>query len=331
MLSERASGPAEPERSGRQAAWRRFWPVAALLILLVRLARSRPALSAAVAVATLAADLLYTNHPINPTAPVELFATRPPLVEAAGSGSSHFRIDSDLELVGTALPVRPGWSEQALTALEMRLTLLYGAALDGVRDARDTSPNKLFTPEFLEHRRRVRQWTEQRRHALLGRLNIRYFITPAGPAPPPSLHQVAVVQTLTRRLAVWEIEDWRPRVELPGGTARIVEEFPAEVAVRAESAAAGTLLLRDRYDRGWRARLDGAPISVEPSEDGFRAVRLPPGRHTVRFFYRPWTFLVGASISAAAFLLLVLLALGEAPSRRSSKTPAGTQPSPGPA
>jgi hypothetical protein len=206
-----------------------------------------------------------------------------------------------------SLPIREGWSSEAVEALQSRLAFAYGAALDGVRDGRDLSPNRLYTPEYYRFRTQVMAWKAQRDLRPLGAYNIRYFVAPAGAAPSIGVKQVAVVPTLAQPMSVWEIEGWRPRAEIEGGSAHIVAEEPTRVALQVESAKGGTLLLRDRYHRGWKAWVDGAAAAVEP-QGLFRTVQVPPGGHRVEFAYRPWTFFAGAAISIAALLAWFLVA-----------------------
>src|SRR6185295_9270657 len=107
---------------------------------------------------------------------------------------------------------------EAVEALQSRLVFSYGAALDGVRDGRDLSPNRLYTPEYYRFGIQVMAWKAQRDLRPLGAYNIRYYVTPEGSPLPAGVKQVAVVPTLGHPMAVWEIENWRPRAEIDGGS-----------------------------------------------------------------------------------------------------------------
>lgn len=93
------------------------------------------------------------------------------------------------------------------------------------------------------------------------------------------------------------------------GTARIVADAPAHVAVEATSRQAALLVLADTWDRGWTATLDGAAAPILQVDHAFRGVAVPPGTHRVEFDYRPLSLRVGAAISAAAMLLVAVLLL----------------------
>ena len=49
----------------------------------------------------------------------------------------------------------------------------------------------------------------------------------------------------------------------------------------------GYVVLNDPYHPWWSAAVDGAEAPVLRANVLFRAVAVPPGRHTVRFEFRP--------------------------------------------
>ena len=86
----------------------------------------------------------------------------------------------------------------------------------------------------------------------------------------------------------------------PGGTpgapgaARVVSRAANAVEVEAELSAPGVLVLVEAFDSGWTASVDGHPAPVLRANVLFRGVRLAPGRHAVRFAYRPAAATLGA-------------------------------------
>ena len=293
-----------PEVVAIQAA--KLAALALLLALVFALTPRRPAIMTAMVVLCLSLDLVETGYWVNPTAHADIFTRPSPLLPLLGNGSPDFRIESDAVPPPPSFPVIEDWSPEALSFLDVRLSMQQGDILNGVRDLRNTSPNALFTPEYLAVRQRAKAVLGQRGHAILGRYNIRYFITntrQGNETPPPGLHEVGRVNTIIRQLIVWEIEGFRPRVEIldaPGSTARVVHETNSTVEVSFDSPAPGTLLLRESYDNQWQARLDGVVTPLTASPDHFRCVNVPAGKHTVEFRYRPWTFTVGLAITIAA-------------------------------
>jgi uncharacterized membrane protein YfhO len=69
---------------------------------------------------------------------------------------------------------------------------------------------------------------------------------------------------------------------------RIAAYRNTEVAVEVESAAPGWLVLHDPYHPWWVAELDGREVPILRADVLFRAVRVPAGRHRLRFLFRPF-------------------------------------------
>ena len=105
----------------------------------------------------------------------------------------------------------------------------------------------------------------------------------------------------TRLLAdgVWPAADLRTTVLLEhppvadaslsrrSGTARILTYRNTEVAVEADSPDGGFLVLNDLWHPWWLAEVDDRPAEMLRANVLFRAVAVPPGRHSVRFTFRP--------------------------------------------
>ncbi|WP_052519478.1 YfhO family protein [Archangium violaceum] len=91
-----------------------------------------------------------------------------------------------------------------------------------------------------------------------------------------------------------------------GSTARVTEAGLSRVEVALEACGPGYLLLGDSHYPGWEATLDGTPVPVLRANSVMRAVRVPPGAHSVRFDYRPLSFRLGALLSVLALGALAL-------------------------
>jgi hypothetical protein len=79
------------------------------------------------------------------------------------------------------------------------------------------------------------------------------------------------------------------------------------VEIAAEPAADALLILSDLHYPGWRATVDGEPVPLVRANYLMRAVALKPGAHTVRFEYKPRSFRIGAALSGAAVVILLLM------------------------
>jgi hypothetical protein len=98
--------------------------------------------------------------------------------------------------------------------------------------------------------------------------------------------------------------------------ARFSEDRPERVAIEATLGAPGLLVLADRQYPGWVAEVDGKPAPILLANGTFRAVALTEGSHRVVFRYRPLSVYAGAALSAAAWIILLLLRMSGEPTRR---------------
>jgi hypothetical protein len=90
--------------------------------------------------------------------------------------------------------------------------------------------------------------------------------------------------------------------------ARLTEDRPERVVAEITTNSPGLLVLTDLFYPGWIAEEQGRRLEILRADGFFRAVALPAGTHRVTFRYRPLSVLVGAGISGAALLTILLLA-----------------------
>lgn len=93
--------------------------------------------------------------------------------------------------------------------------------------------------------------------------------------------------------------------------------------VEVEAPESGYLVLADAVQIGWQATVDGEPAELLPADHAMGAVRVPAGRHVVRFSFEPPGRRVGAALSLAStagiVALLVAPWLGRARRRLASR------------
>jgi len=71
------------------------------------------------------------------------------------------------------------------------------------------------------------------------------------------------------------------------GSARLVRYANTEVIVEVDAQSDSLLVLNDVWHPWWRATIDGTDTEVLRANVIFRAIALPPGKHTVRFTFEP--------------------------------------------
>ena len=91
-------------------------------------------------------------------------------------------------------------------------------------------------------------------------------------------------------------------VDGPDGTATYREASPEDVRIEAEASVPSILLVRNAWDEGWSATLDGRSVPVLRADGFLQAIALPPGRHDVRLTYREPAIGIGLALSAIAWL-----------------------------
>ena len=64
------------------------------------------------------------------------------------------------------------------------------------------------------------------------------------------------------------------------------------------------------YPDGWHATVDGEPLELLRADWTLRAALLPAGEHDVEMYFLPYSYSLGADISRASSIVLLLLLLG---------------------
>jgi hypothetical protein len=88
--------------------------------------------------------------------------------------------------------------------------------------------------------------------------------------------------------------------------ARLLEDEPERVVIRAEAAGPSLLVLTDTHYPGWEASVNGAPAEILLANGVHRAVRVDRGSSRVVFEFRPTSFRAGAAISLLALVILAV-------------------------
>jgi hypothetical protein len=103
------------------------------------------------------------------------------------------------------------------------------------------------------------------------------------------------------------VADLNRNAPIPVQPARILSYRSDSVTVEASPDRAAILMLNDSDYPGWEATVDGRPAHWFSADYLFRGLLLAPGKHVVRFKYKPASFRAGVAISSAAAIVLILL------------------------
>jgi uncharacterized membrane protein YfhO len=112
---------------------------------------------------------------------------------------------------------------------------------------------------------------------------------------PESLHPIVDEVTATASSAV-------------ASRADVTREDSRQIVIEAEAPEDGFLLLADTYYPGWTAQVDGTPTPLYRANLSVRGIRLPKGRHEVRFTFDPPGFWRGLGITLLSVSILLLWA-----------------------
>jgi hypothetical protein len=90
----------------------------------------------------------------------------------------------------------------------------------------------------------------------------------------------------------------------PNGAGRVsLRRRGSRLRLAVSMASPGWVVVSEPAWRGWRAYDGDTPLELHFADNAFLAFHLGAGEHDVRMFYRPRSFVTGASVSLAAALL----------------------------
>ena len=139
--------------------------------------------------------------------------------------------------------------------------------------------------------------------------------------------QVEHVPDDKERLAKLGSPDFDPRAvayvetpvtlpEVARGRASIIAESSTEVTLSLVMETPGLVILTDRWDRGWRARLNGRSVPILRADHALRGIVVPEGSGILKLTYAPTSFSRGLVLFALAAATLAGLVVVEARRRR---------------
>jgi hypothetical protein len=93
-----------------------------------------------------------------------------------------------------------------------------------------------------------------------------------------------------------------PRPADFAGTATLSRTRPERAVITAEANQRGWLMISQAWHKGWRAEMDGRPVTLIQANGAHTAIPIPPGRHRIVLRYYTPRFALGAAVSAVAWV-----------------------------
>lgn len=289
-------------------AWTGQWPrqaglfaLSAGAVLALAAGKMRAGWMALLPLALLAVDLFATGFHYNPSAaPVEVYPATQSL-RVLQQRARHERImpiNTDWRFTGPHAVLPPNGA----TVFGLRDVQGYDSLFPGrykafmnrlAEPGQDASPPEVGNMVFAKTA--DPQWAAQ--------AGVRYILSQT-PLSLPDAREVYVDQ-----IYLYELSHAPGRVHIQTDDGSPVpfkwlEDGITRVGLRVEAPAPATLLLADQYYPGWQALLDDRkPIPIVRVNEIFRQVRVPAGRHVVRFKYQPTGFRVGLYLMLVGVLV----------------------------
>jgi hypothetical protein len=150
--------------------------------------------------------------------------------------------------------------------------------------------------------------------AMAREFGVTYILVPPG-SPPPGGTELA---TLIDTVGVWRVPGSGivtegPASDRPGAIERVVpyrSDNAGQLAMSVDASSSEVLRVHISDLPGWKATVDSHPVAVKRWDRSMMEIAVGPGRHQVRFTYRPGAWILGLWIGLATIVVL-FLALSE--------------------
>jgi hypothetical protein len=145
---------------------------------------------------------------------------------------------------------------------------------------------------------------------MLQTLGVRYAITYRGAADAPFLAESPNFRLLGQQDSFYRVYEYlhaRPPFGWDGtpGDVRPTGWMPEHRAFQVRSERGGRFGLVEEFFPGWKATVDGRPVTIERWREVFQSIQVGRGEHTVVFEYHSRWLLLGAAISLVSLAGLV--------------------------
>lgn len=93
------------------------------------------------------------------------------------------------------------------------------------------------------------------------------------------------------------------------GTAKIVNYKPNKIEISVDAKSDALLFLSEIYYQGWTASVDGKNVPILKANYAFRAIVVDEGKHSIKFWYDPWSFRLGVYIAIGGVIGILIMIL----------------------
>jgi hypothetical protein len=91
---------------------------------------------------------------------------------------------------------------------------------------------------------------------------------------------------------------------------RLTASGPSQMKYESDSQADGLAVFSEIWYPGWEATIDGQPAEVIRADYILRALKVPAGKHTIEFNFRPDPYTTGNAVTTASSWLVLVLLIG---------------------
>jgi hypothetical protein len=275
-------------------------------------------------ITVVAIDLITAHFSLNPTIDPDLYRLSNPsadAIKADGLRGRIFNFDADEEAIKFGVYLAHGSqrfdgfgpNEVDYWLGEREALIPNAGMIDGVASANNF--DSLIVGRYQTWLDQINQLPLDQATAALARSNVAYIVSPRALDLPIVYRgrDVMIYRNINvlPRAFIAPIDADLNQVSsiLNGSAVNSLTDSGNAVTIRAVSPADGWLILSDTFYPGWRASIDGQPLEIQVATQAFRAVKFPAGEHLVEFKYEPGSIEIGAGLSIASLLILVVGAI----------------------
>jgi hypothetical protein len=303
--------------------------VAGALCLLARQRRLSPTQAAAAITALISADLVRAGAGLNPSVTSAFYQLSPEMSDQLkgirGSGEVVFSCDAVTSPSYWKARLARGVNHEAFSMATLLETLTPDFSVSlGVQTAMSPDRSGLVPSDRALN---LTLASCSRLDLILPSLQAAGVtrVVSVDPLTDKSLRllsEVTPARISPLQIRIYELTGSLPRFNRP---ATVVHDRPGTLELDVTSEHSGVLIVRDSFDPGWKATVNGQLVPMRSTASGHREVSLPAGRSNVRMDFEPRGLRAGVGLSlTSAIACVALLFIGNKRARAQAGSPPTT-------